>query len=75
MKINNKMEFLNHLKLNSKLIKHNNKSALNKRKENINMNNNSNRRNNLQSSMNRSSNYLTLRESENEINSNYFFSF
>jgi hypothetical protein len=74
MKINNKMEFLNHLKLNSKLIKHNNKSALNKRKENINMNsNNSNRRNNFKSSINRSSSYLTLRESENEINSNYFF--
>ena len=73
MKINNKMEFLNHLKLNSQLIKNNSKSAVNKKKENLFMNKNNKNRNNLQSSINRSSNYLTLRDSENEINSNYFF--
>lgn len=73
MKINNKMEFLNHLKLNSQLIKNNSKSAVNKIKENLFMNKNNKNRNNLQSSINRSSNYLTLRDSENEINSNYFF--
>ena len=64
--INNKMIIQNHIRLNSQIIKKNISKSTNRKKENI----NNDKRNN---SINKSSNYVSLKDLDNEINSNYMF--
>ena len=70
-KINNKMIIQNRIRLNSI-----SKSTINKKKENLNMlmkNNNNNKNDKRNNSINKSFNYVSLRDSKNEINSKLKF--